>query len=128
MEHVYAALLLNEANRELNEANLTDVLEAAGCPVVASRTKALVAALEGVDVDRIGDVATVTEGADAAVDDSPGTSASGAVAAAEQGTASAAADDAGGASDPGEVVPDDDASLGNGTGNGGSSGDPGTER
>lgn len=122
MEHVYAALLLNEANRELNEANLTAVLEAAGCPVVESRTKALVAALEGIDVDRIGDVATVPEDADVAVDGSPGTSDDGAVAAAEQGTASA--DDAGGASDPAEVVPDDDASLGNG----GSSGDPGTER
>lgn len=120
MEHVYAALLLNEANRELNEANLTAVLEAAGCPVVESRTKALVAALEGVDVDRIGDVSTGTEGTDAAVDDSPGASASGA----EQMTA--AADDAGGASDPEEVIPDD-ASLGNGTGNGGSPGDPGTE-
>lgn len=125
MEHVYAALLLNEANRELNEANLTAVLEAAGCPVVESRTKALVAALEGVDVDRIGDVSTGTGGTDAAVDDSPGPSASGAGAAAEQGTA--AADDAGGASDPEEVVPDD-VSLGNGTGDGGSSGDPGTER
>lgn len=127
MEHVYAALLLNEANRELNEANLTSVLEAAGCPVVESRTKALVAALEGVDVDRIGDVTTVTEGADAAGDGSPEVSASGAVAADEQGTASTATDDAGGASDPEEVVPDD-ASLGNGTGNGDSSGDPGTER
>lgn len=126
MEHVYAALLLNEANRELNEANLTAVLEAAGCPVVESRTKALVAALEGVDVDRIGDVAT--EGADAAVDDSAGASASGDVAAAEQGTASAAADDVGGRSDPEGVVPDDDASPGTGTGDGGSSGDPGTER
>lgn len=53
MEYVHAALLVNEANEELNETNLTAVLEAAGCDVAESRTKALVAALEGVDVDRI---------------------------------------------------------------------------
>lgn len=69
MEHVYAALLLNEANEELSEPNLTAVLEAAGCDVVESRTKALVAALEGVDVDRIGggdaaDAAAGTDGPD----------------------------------------------------------------
>lgn len=66
MEHVYAALLLNEANEELNEPNLTAVLEAAGCHVVESRTKALVAALEGVDVDRIdgGDPADAAAGTD----------------------------------------------------------------
>lgn len=51
MEHVYATLLLNEADQELNERNLTAVLEAAGCAVTESRTKALVAALEGVEVD-----------------------------------------------------------------------------
>lgn len=53
MELVYAALLLSEADRELNQANLTAVLEAADCPISESRVRALVAALEGVDVDEI---------------------------------------------------------------------------
>lgn len=53
MEDVYATLLLYESNKELNETNLTAVLEAAGCTVVESRVKALVAALEGVDLDAI---------------------------------------------------------------------------
>ncbi|WP_436930390.1 50S ribosomal protein P1 [Halosimplex halobium] len=51
MEYVYAALILNETGEEINEANLTDVLEAAGVDVEESRVKALVAALEDVDID-----------------------------------------------------------------------------
>ncbi|MFB6086262.1 MAG: 50S ribosomal protein P1 [Halodesulfurarchaeum sp.] len=50
MEYVYAALILNEADAEINEDNLTDVLEAAGVDVEESRVKALVAALEDVDI------------------------------------------------------------------------------
>ncbi|MUV51319.1 50S ribosomal protein P1, partial [Haloarcula sp. CBA1122] len=30
MEYVYAALILNESGEEINEDNLTDVLDAAG--------------------------------------------------------------------------------------------------
>ena len=51
MEYVYAALILNEAAAEINEDNLTAVLEAAGVDVEESRVKALVAALEDVDID-----------------------------------------------------------------------------
>ena len=51
MEYVYAALILNESGDEINEDNLTDVLEAAGVDVEESRVKALVAALEDVDID-----------------------------------------------------------------------------
>jgi len=51
MEYVYAALILNETGEEINEDNLTDVLEAAGVDVEESRVKALVAALEDVDID-----------------------------------------------------------------------------
>ena len=54
MEYAYAALLLSEAGEELNERNLRAVLEAANCAVSESRVKALVAALEGVDVDGVG--------------------------------------------------------------------------
>ncbi|WP_123533215.1 50S ribosomal protein P1 [Halosimplex salinum] len=51
MEYVYAALILNETDAEINEENLTDVLEAAGVDVEESRVKALVAALEDVDIN-----------------------------------------------------------------------------
>jgi large subunit ribosomal protein L12 len=51
MEYVYAALTLNESGAELNEENITAVLEAAGVDVEESRVKALVAALEDVDID-----------------------------------------------------------------------------
>lgn len=54
MEYAYAALLLAESAEELNEGNLRSVLEAGNCTVSESRVKALVAALEGVDVDAVG--------------------------------------------------------------------------
>jgi large subunit ribosomal protein L12 len=57
MEYVYAALILNESGEEINEANLTDVLEAAGVDVEESRVKALIAALEDVDIDEAVDQA-----------------------------------------------------------------------
>ena len=58
MEYVYAALILNESGEEINEDNLTDVLEAAGVDVEQSRVKALVAALEDVDIDEAVEEAT----------------------------------------------------------------------
>ncbi|QCC47176.1 50S ribosomal protein P1 [Halobellus limi] len=51
MEYVYAALTLNESGAEINEENITAVLEAADVDVEESRVKALVAALEDVDID-----------------------------------------------------------------------------
>lgn len=51
MEYAYATLLLDESNEEINETNLTAVLEASGHAVETSRVKALVAALEGVTLD-----------------------------------------------------------------------------
>ena len=60
MEYVYAALILNESDEEINEENLTAVLEAAGVDVEESRVKALVAALEDVDIDEaVADAAAV---------------------------------------------------------------------
>lgn len=55
MESICAALLLSEGDAELNEANLTSMLDVAGHPLTESRVRALVAALEGPDmgVDRI---------------------------------------------------------------------------
>jgi large subunit ribosomal protein L12 len=58
MEYVYAALILNESGEEINEDNLTGVLEAAGVDVEESRVKALVAALEDVDIDEAVEEAT----------------------------------------------------------------------
>ncbi|WP_338728275.1 50S ribosomal protein P1 [Haladaptatus sp. DJG-WS-42] len=51
MEYIYAALILNETDAEINEENLTAVLDAAGVDVEESRVKALVAALEDVDIE-----------------------------------------------------------------------------
>jgi large subunit ribosomal protein L12 len=51
MEYVYSALILHESGEELNEDNITAVLESAGVDVEQSRVKALVAALEDVDVE-----------------------------------------------------------------------------
>ena len=50
MEYVYSALLLHSAKKEVNEANVSAILKAAGVPADAGRVKALVAALEGADI------------------------------------------------------------------------------
>ncbi len=77
MEYVYAALILHETGEELNEDNLTNVLEAAGADVEDSRVKALVAALEDVDIEEaVAQAAAVPAGgsdggAAAAEDDEP---------------------------------------------------------
>jgi large subunit ribosomal protein L12 len=63
MEYVYAALILNESGEEINEANLTSVLEAAGVDVEQSRVKALVAALEDVDIEDAVEEATAVPAA-----------------------------------------------------------------
>ena len=51
MEYVYAAMLLHKAGKEINEDNVKKVLEAAGVSVDAAKVKALVAALEGADIE-----------------------------------------------------------------------------
>lgn len=57
MEYIYAALIVNETDAELNEDNITSVLEAAGADVEESRVKALIAALEDVDIEEAVDQA-----------------------------------------------------------------------
>lgn len=52
MEYVYAAMLLHKAGQKMDEAPLTKVLEAAGVKVEPARVKALVSALEGVDIEK----------------------------------------------------------------------------
>ncbi|HTY90297.1 MAG TPA: 50S ribosomal protein P1 [Methanocella sp.] len=51
MEYVYAALLLHKAGKPVDETGVTTVLKAAGVEVNEARVKALVAALEGVNID-----------------------------------------------------------------------------
>lgn len=53
MEYVYAALLLHAAGKEVNEANVKKVLESAGAKIDESRIKALLAGLEGVDIEEV---------------------------------------------------------------------------
>ncbi|WP_336037453.1 50S ribosomal protein P1 [Halobacterium yunchengense] len=66
MEYVYAALILNESGEEINEDNITGVLEAAGVDVEESRVKALVAALEDVDIEEAVEEAAAAPAAPAA--------------------------------------------------------------
>jgi large subunit ribosomal protein L12 len=51
MEMIYSALLLHSAKQEVNAENVTKVLQAVGIQPDETRVKALVAALEGVNID-----------------------------------------------------------------------------
>ncbi|MFC7226768.1 50S ribosomal protein P1 [Salinirubellus salinus] len=72
MEYVYAALLLHESGDELNEDNITAVLDAAGVDVEQSRVKALVAALEDVDIEEALETAAAVPAAGGAAGGSAG--------------------------------------------------------
>ncbi len=51
MEYIYSAMLLHKAGQKVDEASVRKVLEAAGVKVDEARVKALVAALDGVNID-----------------------------------------------------------------------------
>jgi large subunit ribosomal protein L12 len=51
MEYIYGALLLHYAKQEINEENLTKVLQAAGITPDEVRIKTLVAALKEVNIE-----------------------------------------------------------------------------
>jgi large subunit ribosomal protein L12 len=87
MEYVYAALILHETGEEINEDNLTGVLEAAGVDVEESRVKALVAALEDVDITE------AVEGAAAVPAGGAGGAAAGGAAETDEGGDEAEADE-----------------------------------
>ena len=53
MEYVYAALLLHKAGKEVNVENMKKVLSAAGIESDEGRIKAIVASLEGKNIDEI---------------------------------------------------------------------------
>lgn len=52
MEYVYAALLLHKAGKKVEEGTLGKVLEAAGVKADVAMSKAVVASLDGVDIDK----------------------------------------------------------------------------
>jgi large subunit ribosomal protein L12 len=51
MEYVYGALLLHAAGQQVNEENLKKVMASSGAKVEEAKVKALVASLEGVNID-----------------------------------------------------------------------------
>jgi large subunit ribosomal protein L12 len=51
MEYVYAAMLIHKAGGKIDEHSVKKVLEAANVKVDDARVKALVAALDGVNID-----------------------------------------------------------------------------
>lgn len=51
MELIYSALLLHAAKQKIDETNITKVLQAAGITPDATKVKALVAALENINID-----------------------------------------------------------------------------
>lgn len=51
MEYIYTAMLLHKAGKKITEEAVKSVLSAAGVAVEEARVKALVAALQGVDID-----------------------------------------------------------------------------
>jgi large subunit ribosomal protein L12 len=65
MELVYAALTLHEAGKEVNEDNLQSIVDAADLDVEDTEIKALVAALEDVDIEEAMETAVATGAAPA---------------------------------------------------------------
>ncbi|MBU1205030.1 MAG: 50S ribosomal protein P1 [Nanoarchaeota archaeon] len=53
MEYVYAAMLIHKAGGKIDEATVTKVLESAGAKPDSARVKALVAAFDGVDIEKV---------------------------------------------------------------------------
>lgn len=50
MEYIYAALILHSAGKKIDEEGINSVLRAAGITPDTARVKALVAALDGVNI------------------------------------------------------------------------------
>ena len=51
MEYIYAAMILQSADKDINEENVKKIIEAAGIDADDARIKALIAALEDVDIE-----------------------------------------------------------------------------
>jgi len=53
MEYVYAALMLHSSGKEVSEEGIKTILSAVGVAPDEIRIKALVSALEGVDIEEV---------------------------------------------------------------------------
>jgi large subunit ribosomal protein L12 len=53
MELIHSALLLNKAGKEINEVNVKKVLESVGLHTEEGKIKALITALENVNIEEI---------------------------------------------------------------------------
>lgn len=51
MEYIYAVMLLHGAGKEISESSVINILNEAGINPDNMRVKALIAALEGIDID-----------------------------------------------------------------------------
>ena len=51
MEYIYAAMILHSADKDISEENVKSIIEAAGIEADDARIKALIAALEDVDIE-----------------------------------------------------------------------------
>ena len=51
MEYIYAAMILHNTEKDINEENVKNIIEAAGIEADDARIKALIAALEDVDIE-----------------------------------------------------------------------------
>lgn len=52
MEYIYAAMLIHRAGKKVDEATMKKVLESVGIIPNDSKVKALIASLEGVDIEK----------------------------------------------------------------------------
>lgn len=87
MEYVYAALLLHNAGKDVTEDAITGILQAADVDIDATRVKALVASLEGVDIQEAIEKAAFAAPAGGAAAGAPAAVAEEAPAAAEEAAA-----------------------------------------
>ena len=71
MEYVYAALMLHKLKKEVNEANVTNIVKASGAEVKEAQVKALVAALADVNIEEAIKAAPVAVAAAPAAGDAP---------------------------------------------------------
>ncbi len=53
MEYIYAVMLLHKAGKKVDKASVKKVLEAAGVGADDAKLNALVASLDGVDIDKV---------------------------------------------------------------------------
>lgn len=61
MEYIYTAMLLHKSGQKITEEAIKRVLEAAGVKVDSARVKALIASLEGINIDEVIEKAAVTQ-------------------------------------------------------------------